>query len=73
MKFSRVLLITLLGAVACSSPARVPTAPPNIVFIVADDLGWTDLGSYGSGFYETPNIDSLARDGTRFTNAYAGR
>ena len=71
MEFRRVVLITLLGAVACSSPGLPETRPPNIVFIVADDLGWTDLGSYGSGFYETPNIDSLARDGTRFTNAYA--
>lgn len=50
--------------------AAEPTRPPNIVFILADDLGWTDLGCQGSGFYETPNIDRLARDGVRFTNAY---
>ncbi|WP_136689190.1 sulfatase [Halorhabdus amylolytica] len=43
----------------------------NIVCIVADDLGWRDLGCYGSSFYETPNIDALARDGTLFTDAYA--
>jgi len=45
--------------------------PPNIVFILADDLGWTDLGCFGSSFYETPNIDRLAQQGMRFTSAYA--
>ncbi|MBX7209765.1 MAG: sulfatase [Verrucomicrobiaceae bacterium] len=44
---------------------------PNFVFFLADDLGQRDLGCYGSTFYETPNIDQLARDGLRFTNAYA--
>jgi arylsulfatase A-like enzyme len=43
---------------------------PNIVFILGDDLGWTDLGCYGSKYYETPNIDRLAEGGTRFTNGY---
>src|SRR5262249_23468540 len=43
---------------------------PNVVFILADDLGWTDLGCQGSKFYETPNIDRLAKDGLRFTSAY---
>jgi arylsulfatase A-like enzyme len=44
---------------------------PNIVFLFADDLGWTDLGSFGSEYYETPNIDRLCREGMKFTNAYA--
>ena len=44
---------------------------PNVVFILADDLGWADLGCYGSTFYETPNLDRLARDGVRFSQAYA--
>ncbi|MCP5109899.1 MAG: sulfatase, partial [bacterium] len=44
---------------------------PNIVFILADDLGWHQLGAYGSRFYETPHIDRLAREGMKFTNAYA--
>ena len=44
---------------------------PNVVFILADDLGWSDLGCYGSRFYETPRIDQLANEGVRFTNAYA--
>jgi arylsulfatase A-like enzyme len=47
------------------------TRKPNIVFILADDLGWADLTSYGSTFYETPNLDRLASMGTRFTQAYA--
>lgn len=44
---------------------------PNVVFFLVDDLGWTDLGCYGSHFYETPNIDHFAKEGVRFTNAYA--
>jgi arylsulfatase A-like enzyme len=48
-----------------------PPSKPNFVFILLDDLGWKDLGCYGSTFYETPNIDRLAAQGIRFTNAYA--
>ncbi|MCK4432087.1 MAG: sulfatase [Candidatus Aminicenantes bacterium] len=44
---------------------------PNFVFFLIDDLGWRDVGCYGSTFYETPNIDKLASQGMRFTNAYA--
>lgn len=44
---------------------------PNIVFIMADDLGWSDLGCYGADLIETPNIDRLASQGMRFTDAYA--
>src|SRR5947209_16762441 len=43
---------------------------PNIVFILADDLGWTDLGCQGSKYYQTPNIDRLAAQGLRFTSHY---
>ncbi len=43
---------------------------PNVVFILADDLGWTDLGCQGSKYYETPNIDKLAAGGIRFTSGY---
>ena len=45
--------------------------PPNIIFILIDDLGWRDLGCYGSSFYETPRLDHLAAQGMRFTDAYA--
>jgi len=44
---------------------------PNFVFILIDDMGWMDAGCYGSSFYETPNIDRLAAEGMRFTDAYA--
>jgi arylsulfatase A-like enzyme len=46
-------------------------AKPNIIFILADDLGYTDLGCYGSQYYETPNIDRLAAEGTRFADGYS--
>ncbi|MFW6410362.1 MAG: sulfatase-like hydrolase/transferase, partial [Halanaerobiales bacterium] len=44
---------------------------PNILFILMDDMGWKDIGCYGSEFYETPNIDKLAQTGMRFTDGYA--
>lgn len=50
---------------------KPPVRPPNIVLAVVDDLGWMDLSCQGSTFYETPNIDRLGSQGTRFTNAYA--
>ena len=48
-----------------------PSARPNIILVVIDDLGWADLGCYGSTFYETPRMDRLAGEGIRFTDAYA--
>lgn len=48
-----------------------PVQKPNIVFILVDDLGWKDLGCYGSEFYDTPNLDKLAKHSVRFTNAYS--
>jgi arylsulfatase A-like enzyme len=54
-----------------SQAASGPGKKLNFVFILIDDLGWTDLGCYGSSFYETPNIDILASEGMRFTEAYA--
>tara|TARA_B100000809_G_C15106808_1_gene519073 strand:+ start:528 stop:2006 length:1479 start_codon:yes stop_codon:yes gene_type:complete len=61
-------------ALTCSLlPASGPTTrqPPNIIFILADDLGWAELGCYGNSFNETPNLDRMARQGVRFTEAYA--
>ena len=43
---------------------------PNVVFILADDLGWADLGAYGADLHRTPNLDRFAASGVRFTNAY---
>jgi len=64
----------LAGAWARSAMAKEKEAPPkkpNFVFFLVDDLGWRDVGCYGTKFYETPNIDRLAREGMRFTDAYA--
>lgn len=58
----------LFGTATFSLPAATK---PNIVFFLADDLGQRDLGAYGSTFYETPNLDRLAREGAKFTDAYA--
>jgi len=63
-------ILSLLFVSAASIHADTKR-PPNIVFILADDLGWTDLGCQGSKYYETPNIDRLAREGMRFTDAYS--
>src|SRR5262249_21357845 len=48
-----------------------PAARPNVILFLADDLGWRDLACYGSGFYETPNLDKFAKQSVRFTDAYA--
>lgn len=58
----------LIAAVPGS--AEPPGQRPNIIFILADDLGWTDLGCQGSGYYQTPHIDRLAREGLRVTSGY---
>ena len=47
------------------------SSKPNVVVIFIDDLGWSDLGCYGSSFHETPNIDRLAKQGAMFTHAYS--
>jgi arylsulfatase A-like enzyme len=52
--------------------AHQPVRRPNVVFILADDLGYADVGCYGQQDIQTPHVDSLARDGLRFTQAYAG-
>lgn len=59
-----------LVATLCGVSASAATLP-NLILIVVDDLGWSDLGCYGNDFVDTPNIDRLAREGIRFTNAYA--
>ena len=51
---------------------EAPAEPPNIVFILADDLGWGDLGCFGQERIQTPNLDRMAEEGLRFTHFYAG-
>jgi len=81
----RMMLLACLtavwGAVAAAqapeqtpsqTPDRVTQQPPNVILILADDLGWADAGCYGNTFNETPRIDRLASEGMRFTQFYAG-
>src|SRR4051812_5122869 len=63
-------VLFLLWIISCGANILADSRP-NIVFILADDMGWRDLGCYGSSFYETPNLDRLSREGMRFTQAYA--
>jgi len=62
--------LTATGFNVIAQERSTPTKP-NIIFILADDLGWKDLACYGNPFNETPNLDKLAKDGIRFTQAYA--
>src|ERR1044071_8042215 len=70
---SEFVLLTRRGflAGAAASLAAQQRTPPNFLFVLVDDMGWRDLGCYGSTYYETPNIDRLAGQSVRFTNAYA--
>lgn len=81
IRFKLVLMFFLLAVMSgCDSglppsdqvAAPVPTSqtPPNFVVIIADDLGWNDVGAYGNTFVKTPNIDRLAENGLRYDNAY---
>ncbi len=60
-----------LAGLSFSRASRAQTSRPNIVFIMADDLGYADLSCYGQRDYTTPNIDRLAIEGVRFTQGYA--
>src|SRR5450756_1120593 len=64
---------TFLGAAAAGAAlAQSRPAKSNILFILADDLGYGDLGCYGQKQIQTPNLDRMAADGLRFTQAYSG-
>src|SRR5947208_832904 len=64
-----VILLAILCSAATAGSALAK--PPNIVLILADDLGWADLGCYGNRFNETPRLDKLATQGVRFTDFYS--
>jgi arylsulfatase A len=65
-----ILFLLALARLAGAAAAE-KSAPPNIVLILADDLGWADLACYGADLHETPHLDRLAKEGVRFTQAYA--
>jgi len=69
--FLSVALLSPLASRFAFGAARKAAKQPNIILILADDLGYGALGSYGNRFNETPNLDHLAREGLRFTDAYA--
>src|ERR1043166_9340255 len=77
MKRTARLFVCSLLFLACLLPYHVATAAavasrPNVIFILSDDLGYGDLGCFGQKLIKTPNIDRLAAEGMRFTQAYAG-
>ncbi len=63
------LIAGLIGFLTAPAGARQPS-PPHIIFVLTDDFGYGDLGSYGGAFVPTPNLDQLAREGIRFTQFY---
>ncbi len=69
--FLRISLIVSTGIFLVLSACNRAPEKLNVVFFLVDDLGWTDVGCYGSSFYDTPNIDQFAEEGLMFTNAYA--
>jgi arylsulfatase A len=66
---SRCAWLATVALLAFNS-ASAASRPPNVVFLLADDLGWADLGCYGADLHETPRLDQLAREGVRFSQAY---
>ncbi len=62
-------VFSIVSLLSCCSTKE--EKKPNVIFVLVDDLGWADLGAYGSTFYETPNIDKFAENNVKFTNAFA--
>ncbi|MEE2675740.1 MAG: sulfatase [Planctomycetota bacterium] len=71
LTFRNIALCLLAFLFAGPTIAVAEQRRPNVVFFLLDDLGWKDLGCYGSDFYETPHIDAFAKQSVRFTQAYA--
>lgn len=72
MNPSALLVRCLLFVCSCAAAVAAAGAKPNVIFILADDLGYGDLGAFGQKVIKTPHIDKLAAEGMRFTQAYAG-
>ncbi len=72
MKPLRIFSLMAAGAALIVAALAQPAVKPNIIFIMADDLGYGELGSYGQKLIETPHLDRMAREGMRFTQFYAG-
>lgn len=68
----RRFLVLVLGFVPASISAGEKGRLPNVVFLMADDLGWAEVGCYGQKKIKTPRLDRMAREGLRFTDAYSG-
>ena len=64
------LIFLLIATLTAFSNKNNVASKKNVIFILADDLGWKDLACYGSDFYETPNLDAFAKTGVLFTDAY---
>ena len=71
LRISVITSFCIVVIFSCTQTDKSERARPNIVFILADDLGYKDLSFSGSTYYETPNIDRIANEGTVFTNGYA--
>jgi len=69
---SQTFLTFLALVICCGACTRTEAVRPNVILIVADDLGWAELGCYGQQKIKTPNIDRMAQEGKRFTDFYAG-
>src|SRR5947209_1540800 len=68
----RLVCACLALALPCAAPLHAAPRKPNIVLIVADDLGYGELGCYGQKKIRTPRLDRMAKEGLRFTQFYAG-
>ena len=71
LQFEGVLIFGICLALLGGQSTALGSPRPNIVFFLVDDLGWRDIGCFGSPLHQTPHIDSLARDGMLFDQAYA--
>ena len=72
MTYKTISLLSNTFIFSCLSVYGQKNEKPNIIFILCDDMGYGDLGCYGQPYIQTPNLDNMAREGMRFTQAYAG-